>query len=195
MNVQPVVLAGRWVRLEPLRQDHGPALARVGLDPEIWRWNPTQVTTEDEMASYVRTAIEECAQGSALPFAILDQSSGVVIGSTRYAAIERRDRRLEIGWTWLAPSHQRTAANTEAKLLLLTHAFERLGAIRVELKTDVLNEKSRRAIERIGGVQEGIFRRHRLVEPSGRMRDTVYYSILDSEWPAAKKKLEARLDR
>jgi N-acetyltransferase len=188
LNVEPVTLRGPAVRLEPMTSDHVQALARVGLEPELWRWTPTAVSTAEEMRAYVQTALDEQRRGAALPFVIVDEASGQVIGSTRYANIDAANRRLEIGWTWLAPSHQRTRANTEAKLLLLTHAFETLGAMRVELKTDALNEKSRRAILRIGAVEEGTFRRH-MITASGRVRDTVYYSIVDAEWPAVKARL------
>jgi N-acetyltransferase len=188
LKVEPVTLRGAGVRLEPMTIDHVQALARVGLEPELWRWTPTAVTNTDEMRAYVQTALDEQRRGAALPFVIVDQASGQVIGSTRYANIDRANRRLEIGWTWLAPSHQRTRANTEAKLLLLTHAFENLGAMRVELKTDALNEKSRRAILRIGAVEEGILRKH-VITASGRIRDTVYFSIVDSEWPGVKARL------
>jgi RimJ/RimL family protein N-acetyltransferase len=190
MIVQAVTLSGSVVRLEPLRIDHVPALARAGLDPELWRWIPTPVTTVDEMRAYVQTALDEQRRGVAVPFVIIDQASGEAIGSTRYANIEPTDRRLEIGWTWLASSRQRTGANTEAKLLLLAHAFEVLGAMRVEFKTDALNEKSRRALARIGAVEEGTFRKHRMTA-SGRVRDTVYFSIIDTEWPATRARLEA----
>jgi RimJ/RimL family protein N-acetyltransferase len=192
--VHPVTLSGSVVRLEPLTIDHVAALAAVGLDPELWRWIPTPVTTVDEMRVYVETALEEQRRGVALPFVVIDQASGEAIGSTRYANIEPTDRRLEIGWTWLASSRQRTGANTEAKLLLLTHAFEVLGAVRVEFKTDALNEKSRKALARIGAVEEGTFRKHRLTA-SGRIRDTVYFSIIDTEWPATRARLEEALCR
>jgi RimJ/RimL family protein N-acetyltransferase len=166
----------------------------VGLDSELWRWIPTPVTTVDEMRAYVQTALDEQRRGAALPFVIVDRASDEVIGSTRYANIERTDRRLEIGWTWLTATHQRTRANTEAKLLLLTHAFEVLGALRVEFKTDALNEKSRRALARIGAVEEGTFRKHRMTA-SGRIRDTVYFSIIDTEWPAIRARLQEALCR
>jgi RimJ/RimL family protein N-acetyltransferase len=193
MNLQPVTLNGRHVRLEPLRAEHVPALARVGLAPEIWRWIPTPVTTPGEMRSYVATALDEQQRGVSLPFVILDAATNEVIGSTRFGAIEPKHRRVEIGWTWLAVSHQRTAANTEAKRLLLGHAFEVLGAMRVELKTDALNEKSRNAIRRIGAKEEGIFRQH-LITASGRVRDTVYHSIIESEWPEVRRRLDQRLE-
>ena len=192
--MEPVTLEGRWVRLEPLAAGHAEALADVGLDPRLWRWIPTPVQSRADMHRYVQTALDEQRRGVSLPFAIVDRGSGRPIGSTRYGNIEPAHRRLEIGWTWLAVSHQRTRANTEAKLLLLGHAFDVLGANRVELKTDALNEQSRNAILRLGAVQEGILRKH-IVCTSGRVRDTVYFSILDTEWPSVRAGLQARLDR
>ena len=192
MKIEPVTLTGKVMRLEPLRLDHVAALARVGLDPELWRWIPQSVSNEDEMRAYVERALDEQRRGVSLPFAIVALADGQVIGCTRYMNIETAHKRLEIGSTWLAPSQQRTGANTECKLLLLTHAFETLGANRVELKTDVLNQKSRDAIERIGARQEGVFRRH-VITASGRVRDTVYFSIIDSEWPEVKARLAAML--
>jgi RimJ/RimL family protein N-acetyltransferase len=192
MKIEPVTLQGRVVRLEPLALAHVPGLARVGLDPELWRWIPTQVADAAQMQAWVQTALEEQAAGNSLPFAIISQASGEAIGSTRYMNIVPAHRRLEIGSTWLSTAAQRSGANTEAKLLLLTHAFEALKAIRVELKTDALNSKSRAAIARIGGIEEGIFRRH-VICASGRVRDTVYFSMLDNEWPAAKTRLGGML--
>ena len=165
----------------------------MGLDPELWRWIPTAVTTPDEMHGYVARALEDLARGVALPFVVIDQASDQVIGSTRYGNIERTHHRLEIGWTWIASAFQRTAVNTEAKLLLLTHAFETLHANRVELKTDALNQKSRKAILRLGAVEEGTFRRH-VITASGRVRDTVYFSIVDTEWAAVKARLVGLLE-
>ncbi len=192
MHVKPVTLVGKHVRLEPLTLDHVEALASVGLDPELWRWIPTAVTTADEMRAYVAEALDEQRRGIAVPFAIVDRASGEPIGSTRFANIVPEHRRLEIGWTWYAVTHQRTAANTEAKLLLLTHAFETLGATRVEFKTDALNSASRAAILRLGAIEEGIFRKH-MHTASGRFRDSVYFSILDTEWPAIKGRLTGKL--
>lgn len=194
MDIRPVTLQGSAIRLEPLALEHVPGLARVGLDPDLWRWVPTLVASPAEMRDYVEQALEEQRLGSALPFAIIEQAGGQVIGSTRYGNIDRGNRRLEIGWTWVAPAWQRTRANTEAKLLLLAHAFETLGAFRVEFKTDALNERSRRAILRLGATEEGTLRRHVLVPRSGRVRDTVYFSILDHEWPAVRARLAARLE-
>ena len=190
LDIRPVTLTGRLVQLEPLSLLHVDGLCEQGLDPALWRWIPSSVSTPEEMRAYVEAALAEQARGQALPFVIRELASGRIVGNTRFGNISAADRRLEIGWTWVAASHQRTGVNTEAKTLLLTHAFETLGAHRVELKTDALNEKSRHAIARIGAVQEGIFRRH-MICASGRVRDTVYFSIIDSEWPAVKAKLAA----
>ena len=192
MTVQPTTLVGRHVRLEPLTLEHVDGLARVGLDPDLWRLNPTAVTNADDMRDYVAAALDEQRRGIALPFAVVDQASDQVIGSTRYGNIVLEHHRLEIGWTWYAVRYQRTAANTEAKLLLLTHAFEVLGAMRVEFKTDALNVRSRTAIVRLGAVEEGTFRKH-MRTASGRIRDSVYFSIVDTEWPAVKARLTGKL--
>ena len=192
MNVVPVVLEGRHVRLEPLSQAHHADLAAVGLEEELWRWIPTPVRTPEEMSAYIATALDEQARGVSLPFALIEKTSGRAIGSTRYGNIDRAHHRVEIGWTWVAPAWQRTAVNTEAKYLLLRHAFETLGCMRVELKTDSLNERSRAAILRIGAREEGTFRNH-MITSTGRVRHTVYFSILDSEWPAVKSSLQSRM--
>lgn len=192
MNVVPVVLEGRHVRLEPLSQAHHADLAAAGLEEELWRWIPTPVRTPEEMSAYIATALDEQARGVSLPFALIEKASGRAIGSTRYGNIDRAHHRVEIGWTWVAPAWQRTTVNTEAKYLLLRHAFETLGCIRVELKTDSLNERSRAAILRIGAREEGTFRNH-MITSTGRIRHTVYFSILDSEWPAVKSGLQSRM--
>ena len=192
MNVVPVVLEGRHVRLEPLSEAHHADLAAVGLDEELWRWIPTPVRTPQEMSGYIQTALEEQSRGVSLPFALIEKTSGRAIGSTRYGNIDRAHHRVEIGWTWVAPPWQRTGVNTEAKYLLLRHAFETLGCIRVELKTDSLNERSRNAILRIGAREEGTFRNH-MITSSGRIRHTVYFSILDSEWLGVKSGLQSRM--
>ncbi len=189
MVISPLVLEGVHVRLEPLAKAHLAGLAQVGLEEELWRWIPTPVRTQEEMAAYIETALAEQERGVSLPFAIVDKATGRAIGSTRYGNIDRTHRRVEIGWTWVAREWQRTAMNTEAKYLLLKHAFEMLGCIRVELKTDSLNERSRAAILRIGAREEGIFRNH-MITSTGRIRHTVYFSIIDSEWPAVKARVE-----
>jgi len=193
MVVSPVFLESAHVRLEPLAKTHLAGLVEVGLDEELWRWIPTPVRTQEEMAAYIETALNEQKRGEALPFAIVEKSTSRAIGSTRYGNIDRAHHRVEIGWTWVARDWQRTAMNTEAKYLLLRHAFETLGCMRVELKTDSLNERSRAAILRLGAREEGIFRNH-MITASGRIRHTVYFSIIDSEWPAVKARLEAKLN-
>src|SRR6267142_2031422 len=192
MNVAPVILEGSHVRLEPLAKAHLAGLVLVGLDEELWRGIPAPVRTTEEMGAYIDTALEEQKRGVSLPFALIEKATGRAIGSTRYGSIDRTHRRAEIGWTWVAREWQRTAVNTEAKYLLLRHAFETLGCIRVELKTDSLNEKSRAAILRIGAREEGTFRNH-MITANGRIRHTVYFSILDSEWPDVKIRLESKL--
>jgi RimJ/RimL family protein N-acetyltransferase len=193
MKVVPAILEGRHVRLEPLAKAHLAELAEIGLDEELWHWIPTQVRTAEEMAAYIATALQEQERGMSLPFVILEKTAGLPIGSTRYGNIDRTHHRVEIGWTWVARDWQRTAVNTEAKYLLLRHAFETLGCMRVELKTDSLNERSRAAILRIGAREEGTFRNH-MITASGRIRHTVYFSIVDSEWPAVKTRLESILN-
>jgi N-acetyltransferase len=193
MVVSPIVLEGAHVRLEPLAKSHLAGLVEAGLDEELWKWIPIPVRTHHEMAAYIETALDEQERGVALPFAIVEKATGRVIGSTRYGNIDRGHHRVEIGWTWVARDWQRTAVNTEAKYLLLKHAFETLGCMRVELKTDSLNERSRAAILRLGAREEGIFRNH-MITASGRIRHTVYFSIIDSEWPVVKGRLEAKLN-
>jgi RimJ/RimL family protein N-acetyltransferase len=168
-------------------------LSEVGLEEELWRWIPTPVRTAADMAAYVELALKEQADGVSLPFAQIERATGRVIGSTRYMNIERTHHRVEIGCTWIGRAWQRSAVNTEAKYLLLRHAFETLGCMRVELKTDSLNEKSRAAILRIGAKEEGIFRNH-MITSTGRIRHTVYFSIVDSEWPEVKSQLERWLN-
>lgn len=186
------VLEGRHVRLDPLTEDHVDALTEVGLDPELWALIPTPVEDGEGMRRWVNQALAGQRAGTMLPFAIRLRASGQVVGSTRYCAIEPEHRRLEIGWTWVARPWQRSPVNTEAKLLLLGHAFTVLGCRRVEFKTDALNAVSRAAILRLGAREEGTFRRH-MTTRSGRVRDSVYFSILDMEWPAIRERLAARL--
>src|SRR5438309_4898715 len=192
MVVSPVIQEGAYLRLEPLASVLLAVLSEVGLDEELWRWILTPVRTQEEMAAYIEAALGEQERGESLPFAIADKTTGRAIGSTRYGNIDRTHHRVEIGWTWLAREWQRTAMNTEAKYLLLRHAFETLGCIRVELNTDSLNERSRAAILRIGAREEGIFRNH-VITARGRIRHTVYFSIIDSEWPAVTARLKAKL--
>ncbi|HEX2189882.1 MAG TPA: GNAT family protein [Longimicrobiaceae bacterium] len=192
--LEPVVLAGRHVRLEPLAPEHVPALCEAGLDPELWRWTLSAVRTPEEMRAYVEAALRERDAGRALPFATVEAAGGRVVGSTRIAGLSAADRRVEVGWSWVGRPWQRTPANTEAKYLMLRHAFETLGMARVELKTDALNQRSRAAILRLGAREEGTLRRH-MRSQDGRMRDTVYFSILDDEWPEVRARLEEMLAR
>jgi RimJ/RimL family protein N-acetyltransferase len=192
MLTSPIVLEGRTVRLEPLREEHIPSLCGVGLDEDLWRWTVSSVRSEEDMRRYVAAALELERTGSALPFATIDRVSGRVAGSTRFGNIDPANRRVEIGWTWLGREFQRTGINTEAKYLMLRYAFETLGCIRVELKTDVLNLRSRNAMKRIGAKEEAILRSHMITE-TGRLRDTVYYSILAGEWPDVKRWFEERM--
>lgn len=190
----PVTLEVEIVRLEPLALAHAAALAEAGLHPELWRLQPEPVESADDMRRYVERALAGQAAGACLPFAIVRRADGQVIGATRYMDIALPHKRLEIGATWLTPASQRSGANTEAKYLLLQHAFETIGIMRVVFKTEVTNLQSRQAILRIGGVEEGVFRKH-LIAQSGRARDMVYFAILDEDWPAAKARLLARLRR
>jgi RimJ/RimL family protein N-acetyltransferase len=191
-QIQPVTLQGRHIRLEPLTLEHHAGLCEIGLEPELWRWIPAPVKSREDMLDYIRLALQWQSDGTALPFATVEQSTGRVVGSTRYMNIDKPNRHVEIGATWIGRPWQRTAVNTEAKYLMLRHAFETLGCFRVELKTDVLNQQSRNAILRVGASQEGIFRKHVLCA-DGRLRDSVYFSIIDSEWPGVKARLEEKL--
>ncbi len=194
MKVKPVVLKGEFVRLEPMTLAHLPALCEAGIDGSLWNWTPTRVDSREDMLRYIETALGEQKRGVTLPFVTIENISNTIVGSTRFANIDTTHRHAEIGWTWINPQWQRTAINTEAKLLMLTHAFETWKYIRVELKTDVLNERSRQAILRIGAKQEGIFRNH-LITETGRFRDSVYYSIIEAEWPEVRENLRARLEK
>jgi RimJ/RimL family protein N-acetyltransferase len=193
VDIRPLTLTGRVVRLEPLSEAHVPDLTLAGQDEEIWRYMVYGVVrTEEQMRALVRKLLDRQAQGTDLPFAVIHLPTGRAVGMTRFMDIQPENRALEIGGTWYATAHQRTAVNTECKYVLLTHAFEGLGCLRVQLKTDLRNERSQRAIERLGAVCEGVLRSH-VILPDGYVRSSVYYSLLDSEWPAVKAKLEEKL--
>jgi N-acetyltransferase len=192
MKIEPVILEGEFVRLEPLRVDHLPALTKVGLDAPIWKWTANVVETEADLERYVRAALADQALGTSLPFVTIERESGQVVGSTRFGNIDTSNRKAEIGWTWINPKWQRTAINSNAKLIMLTHAFEVWKCIRVELKTDANNGQSRKAIARIGAKEEGTLRNHMITE-TGRFRDSVYFSIIESEWEGVKEMLLSRL--
>ena len=192
MKIGPVTLEGRHVRLESLRPEHADGLVAAGTGHGLFRYFPFSLDDERAMRAFVTSSLEGLARGTALPFATIERASGRVIGSTSYLAIEPAHKRLEIGATWLTPGAQRSAANTEAKLLQLAHCFEVLGCNRVEFKTDERNEKSRNALARIGAKEEGRFRAH-MVRPDGHLRTSVWFSVIASEWPAVKQALAARL--
>jgi RimJ/RimL family protein N-acetyltransferase len=191
--VNPTILEGTHVRLEPLQESHHHALCEVGLDPDLWALIPWRVLDPDQMLRFIRLQLADQEKGTALPFATVERASGKVVGNTRFLNIDMTNKRVEIGGTWIAKPWQRTAINTEAKYLMMRHAFETLGCNRVEWKTDFLNTRSRNAILRLGAKQEGIFRQH-IVTWSGRLRDTVYFSVIAPEWPEVKKNLEAKMN-
>lgn len=192
--IGPVRLHGYYVRLEPLSPDHHAGLAEAGADRAIWEWYPARFDTAAAMKSWCDEALALAGAGSAVPFTVFDATGSTVLGSTRFALIDRGHRRAEIGWTWYTPRVQRTPVNTECKYLMLREAFERWGLIRVEFKTDSLNARSRTAIRRIGATEEGTFRNH-MVTQDGRIRHSVYFSITDAEWPRVKEHLQQQLAR
>lgn len=190
--VEPITLEGTVVRLEPLSRDHLDDLARVAFEGDLWRWVLVQPTDVAELRDWLEAAMAEAATGAEVPFATIDLASGRAIGSTRFMTIAAEHRRLEIGWTWIGLAHQRSGANREAKLLQLTHAFETLGANRVEFKTDSLNQRANPGLLGIGATLEGRFRNH-MVMPGGRIRHSNYYSVTREDWPAVKSRLRDRL--
>lgn len=194
ISFDPVSLEGKHVRLEPLTMAHLPRLVEIGLEDDIFRWYAQPIRTPEDMKALIATALEEQTAGKSLPFAAIAGATGLAVGSTRFMTIDRPNRSLEIGYTWIAPAWQRTAINTEAKYLMLRCAFDNWGCNRVGLKTDSLNERSRRAIARIGAKEEGILRNH-MVTASGRLRHSVYFSVIREEWPEVKAELERKLAR
>jgi RimJ/RimL family protein N-acetyltransferase len=192
--VEPVTLKGERATLEPLGPQHEAALRDAAADGELWRLWYTSVAPPDKMADYISLALDMRERLGAMPFAVRDNATGAVVGCTRYFNVDAVNRRLEIGHTWYAKRAQRTAINTECKLLLLTHAFEVLGCIAVEFRTHWFNLASRAAIERLGAKQDAVLRNHQLL-PDGSKRDTVVFSIIDGEWPAVRRHLKFQLDR
>ncbi|MBI5363646.1 MAG: GNAT family N-acetyltransferase [Planctomycetes bacterium] len=193
VDPKPVTLEGASVRLAPLAREHAEELFAAAQDDRVWSYMPrARPKRVEDVLDWIDEALRLAEKGEVVPFAQIERAHGRAIGSTRYMDLRRAHRGLEIGWTWIAPAFQRTAVNTEAKLLLLAHAFEALGALRVQLKTDARNARSQRAIERLGAVREGVLRQH-IVCPDGFVRDSVMFSITRAEWPAVKARLHARL--
>lgn len=190
--VEPVTLEGHIVRLEPLSLDHLDDLARVAFEGDLWRWTVVQPTDVDGLRAWIEASLATTASGSEMAFATIDLASGRAVGSTRFMSIVPEHKRLEIGWTWVGLQHQRTGANREAKLLQMTHAFEALGANRVEFKTDSLNEKANPGLLGIGATFEGTFRNH-MIMPGGRLRHSNYYSVTVEEWPDVRARLQAKI--
>lgn len=194
MVVEPVTLEGQYIRMEPLSADHYAGLCEALVDEDLWRWIFVPVKTADDMQRFIETALKLRDEGSILPFVTVYKPENRVVGTSRFLSIDTTHHAIEIGTTVVGKKWQRTVVNTEAKYLMLRHAFETLGCLRVQLQTDSLNTQSRNAILRLGAKQEGIVRNHR-VYPNGRLRNTVYFSIMDQEWPAVKADLEAKIAR
>ena len=194
MEVKPIILQGKQVRLEPMTEAHIPGLAEIGVGQPFWDFMVYgRMETADDMRGWVQDILSRAEKGTDLPFIAIHLASGRVAGATRYMNIMANDRGLEIGGTWYGPEFQRTVVNTGCKYLLLSHAFETLGCIRVQLKTDLRNQRSQKAIERIGAVKEGVLRNH-MILPNGHYRHSVYYSILDTEWPEVKRRIEGMIE-
>jgi N-acetyltransferase len=188
----PRVLEGTFVRLEPLAIDHLPALSRIAYDPDLWTWTTSHIANEADLRAYIEEAVALHRAGTALPFCTVIAGTNEVVGSSRFGNYDAANRRVEIGWSWVARPWQRSAVNAEAKLLMLDYAFTELECLRVEFKTDALNARSRGALEKLGARQEGILRSH-MITRTGRRRDSVYFSILVEEWPDVRRALETRL--
>ena len=184
-----LVLEGRRIRLVPMTMEYHAALCAAGLDADLWRWTTVPVATPEEMRQYIQAALDCRAAGTALPYVTVEHETDAVVGSTRFANIDRANRRVEIGWTWVSPPWQRSFVNTEAKYLMLKHAFDVMRCIRVEFKTDSLNQRSRAALLRLGAKEEGTLRNH-MITSTGRYRHSVYFSVIDSEWPDVKRSIE-----
>ena len=192
--VEPVTLSGDHASIEPLGREHEDALARAAADGELWRLWYTSIAPPEKMAEYIATALDMRERLGAMPFVVREKPSGDIVGCTRYFNVDETNRRLEIGYTWYSKRVQRGPINTECKLLLLTHAFEKLQCIAVEFRTHWFNHASRTAIARLGAKQDGVLRNHQL-SADGSKRDTVVFSIIDGEWPAVKQHLRYQLER
>jgi RimJ/RimL family protein N-acetyltransferase len=193
MNIKPVTLEGKYVSLEPLQLSHTTDLWHAAQHSEIWQWMPYVIESERHLGQLLTKLLKFGDSGTWLSFVIRELSTDKLVGTTSYLNIEPDNKRLEIGSTWITPAWQRSAVNTECKYLLLGHAFDDLDCIRVEFKTDSLNKSSRRALSRIGAKEEGVFRNH-MVMPGGRLRDSVFFGIINSEWPEIKKMLAEKIE-
>lgn len=193
MKIEPVILEGEFVKLAPLKSEHFEELYEAASDESLWLWTINVIKSKEDLRQYIETALDEFDRKSSLPFVTIEKNSNKIVGSTRFGNLDAKNRRAEIGWTWINPKWQRSFVNTEAKLLMLAHAFEIWHCIRVELKTDALNDKSRKAILRLGAKEEGILRQQ-MITDAGRFRDTVYFSIIDSEWQTVKAGLINKLE-
>jgi RimJ/RimL family protein N-acetyltransferase len=194
MRVEPITLEGIHIRLAPLSLSYHAELCEVGLDERLWRLTAIRLQTSEDMFSYIQTALQGQAEGTTLPFVIIEKASEKIVGTSRYHSINQAHRRLEIGFTWIAVPWQRTRVNTEAKYLMLKHAFEQVGCVRVEFKADASNEPSCRALMRIGAKPEGVLRQYVISNHRG-VRDMALFSMLDCEWPEAKANLEKKLQQ
>jgi RimJ/RimL family protein N-acetyltransferase len=195
MDISPATLTGKLIRLEPMSVEHLDSLSKIAFDPNIWRYMLYgDIETRDDLRRWIEDILNRQAKGTDLAFTVIHLQDGCAAGCTRYLDIRQNHRSVEIGGTWYGAAYQRTGVNTEAKYLLMQHAFEALGCVRVQLKTDILNERSQRAIERLGAVREGVLRNH-MVLPDGRLRHSVIYSVIASEWPGVKEKLEELMNR
>jgi RimJ/RimL family protein N-acetyltransferase len=194
MHVEPVVLEGQLVRLEPMTSAHLPHLEKIAFAPELWEWTNSRVTTHADLLRYVKTVLDQAAAGTAMPWVTSCRADGRVIGSTRFMDIIPEHRTLELGGTWVHPDYQRTGINVEAKYLQLTHAFEVMGVNRVALKTHHGNLKSQNAMRAMGATQEGVFRNHMIMH-DGRLRHSVWFSVIRDEWPEVKAGMERRMRR
>jgi RimJ/RimL family protein N-acetyltransferase len=194
LAASPFSLQGAYVRLQPLRAEHASLLWKIAEDhlASLFQWIPYQLSSLQDFQEFNRQVLEEQRRGVSIPFATFELTSNEIVGTTRFMNMDLANRRVEIGSTWIAPRWQRTVVDTEAKLLMLCHAFETWNCLRVELKTDALNQQSRQAILRLGAKEEGVLRKHMLTW-NGRQRDSVYFSILDTEWPEVKARLQSKL--
>ena len=193
MKIEPVTLENEYVRLEPLSLErHFAGLSEIAMDADLWRVTLHQVSSVEGLRDYLQAALDEQARGAALAFATIERKSNKIVGSTRFGNISVEHKRVEIGWTWIGKNWQRTSVNTAAKFLMLRHAFETWRCNRVELKIDLLNERSQNAVARLGATREGVHRKH-LITESGRIRDSVYFSFIIDEWATIKANLESKL--